>query len=298
MFELPGGELVVFLLVLLTYLAATLVAVCQLRESAHNCRRFLNPLVSLAVTLEAVLLVFRAAAIKAIPLTGLFESMIVLTVVFGLLYLFLSLVIRQVWFSSLMVWAIFATVVLAGVIAAPASEPMPTAATPWAIAHAAAMIGAAAAIMLATAAAVLHLLADYKLKHKKVMQVLGRMPNIEKLDRMTLGGLQVAFLLISAGIISGIGLICSMPGRMSWSLLGRWFMDPKVACIAGAWLLLAAIILLSRVAVLRSRTRAYMTVAVFILVLSAIVVVTALGLTQHQFSLFDGVRPVLAVFTR
>ncbi len=287
MLQLPASEIAVFILASLTYLSATVVSIIQLRGDGQKYHRLLMPLVSLAVTLEAVLLILRAAEIKAVPLTGLFESMMVLTIVFGLIYLFLNVAIQQIWFSSVMVWVISSLVLLAGLVAEPAAEPMRVAATPWAIAHGVLMILGGAAIMLATAAAVLYLLADYRLKHKMIMQVLGRIPNVEKLEKLMLSSLWASFLLLAVGVITGIGLICMLSTHMSWSILLDWVEDPKVICILAAWLLLAAVLLLNRLLLLKARTRAYMTIAVFVLVLAAIVGVAALGATRHQFSLND-----------
>jgi hypothetical protein len=84
MFDLPYPEMAVFILVIVTCFAAAAVGILQLITEGEKLRRSLLALVSLAVTLEAVILIFRAIAIKAVPLTGLFESMIVLTLVFGL----------------------------------------------------------------------------------------------------------------------------------------------------------------------------------------------------------------------
>ncbi|MHC4061515.1 MAG: hypothetical protein ACYSR4_08330, partial [Planctomycetota bacterium] len=80
---LPVREVVLFVSVVLIYLAAGVVGLLQLLPKGEKYRRFLSPLVCLAVALEAVMLIFRAVTLRAIPLTGLFESMIVLTIVFG-----------------------------------------------------------------------------------------------------------------------------------------------------------------------------------------------------------------------
>ncbi len=90
MFKLPLPELIIFAVVIASYLAAAVAGILQLLAGGEKYKRFLLPLVALAVTLEAVILIFRAVAIKAVPLTGSFESMIVLTIVFGLTYLFLT----------------------------------------------------------------------------------------------------------------------------------------------------------------------------------------------------------------
>ena len=276
--ELPMPEIIIFIFVIVVYLTAAIVGVLQLLAGGEKYKRFLWPLVLVAVSLEAVLLVFRAVAIKAVPLTGLFESMVVLTIVFGLIFLFLSSAIQQVWFGSVMVWVILGMFLMAGTVAKPASEVHDVAATPWAIAHGVTMILGGASIMFATASAFLYLLGNHRLKLKKVMQVLGRVPNIEKLEQMTLFGIRAGFILITIGLISGLGLI--------WLLktgIFEWLTDGKVIFIIAAWGLLGIVLMLDRMLLLNGKARAYMTIAIFVLVLFAILV-SVLGATQHDFS--------------
>ncbi|MHC4160375.1 MAG: cytochrome c biogenesis protein CcsA [Planctomycetota bacterium] len=280
MLELPVSEMVIFIFVIVVYLTAAIVGVLQLLAGGEKYKRFLWPLVLVAVTLEAILLIFRAVAIKAVPLTGLFESMVVLTIVFGLIFLFLNSAIQQVWFGSVMVWVILGMFLMAGTVAKPASEVHAVAATPWAIAHGVTMILGGASIMFATASAFLYLLGNHRLKLKKVMQVLGRVPNIEKLEQMTLFGIRAGFILITIGLISGLGLV--------WLLktgIFEWLTDGKVICIIAAWGLLGIILMLDRMLLLNGKVRAYMTIAIFILVLLAILV-SVLGATHHDFSRF------------
>jgi len=279
MFELPLPERIIFVFVVVIYLLAAVVGILQLLARGEKYKRSLLPLVSLAVTLEAVLLIFRAVAIKAVPLTGLFESMIVLTIVFGLTYLFFSIAIQQVWFGSVMVWVIFLLVLMAGIVAEPASEPREIAATPWAIAHGISMILGGASTMFAAASSFLYLLGNHRLKSKKVMKVIGRLPNIGKLERMTLFGIKISFVLITIGLISGLGLV-SVVGTG----IVKWLTDAKVICIIAAWVLLGIIIILNRLLHLKGKTRAYLTMVVFVFVLFAILGATILGTTRHDFT--------------
>ena len=282
MLTLPLRETVIFVLVVAIYLAAAVIGVLQLRLRGEKHRRFLLPLVSLAVTLEAVILVFRAVAIGAVPLTGLFESMIVLTIVFGLTYLFLSIAIQQVWFGSVMVWVILALVLLAGVVAEPAAQAHSAAATPWAIVHAVAMILGGAAAMLAMASAVLYLLARRKLKHKDLFGVLGKVPSIEKLERMNLLGLKSCFVLITFGLVSGIGLAAT---STSLNMTARdWLTDAKIVLVAVVWLLLGAIMVLCRTVKLKEKTIAHVTIVAFALILFAVVGTSVFCGTAHRFA--------------
>jgi ABC-type uncharacterized transport system permease subunit len=141
------------------------------------------------------------------------------------------------------------------------------------------MVLGGASTMFATASAFLYLLGNHRLKRKEIMQVIGRVPNIEKLEQMTLLGARAGFVLITAGLISGVGLI--------WMLgtgVFKWLTDGKVICIIIAWGLLGIMQLPARVMLLKGKIRAYMTIAIFVLVLFAILGATILGTTQHDFS--------------
>jgi hypothetical protein len=247
MFELPGPEMAIFVLVVMFYIAAAAVGFLQLLVAGEKYRRLLMPLVCLAIVLEAVILIFRAVAIKGVPLTGLFESMIVLTIVFGLIYLSFSIAIEQVWFGSVMAWVILAMILMAGTVAEPAAEPHAVAATPWAIAHGIAMI---------------------------------------------LGGASVIFETVSAFLIRGLGLASLRLAVLGINIV-EWLTDGKVICIVAAWVLLAIVLLLHQLLLLKDRARAYVTIAVFVLVLFAILGVTILGATRHDFAYHD--LPVASV---
>ncbi|MCP4257592.1 MAG: cytochrome c biogenesis protein CcsA [Planctomycetes bacterium] len=285
MLSLPIPELIIFLFVLALYLAASIVGICQLRDGGEKCKRFLLPLVCLAITLEAVMLIFRAVAIKAVPLTGIFESMIVLTIVFGLIYLFVGIVIQQVWFGSVMVWVILGLIILAASVAKPASEAHIAASTPWAIVHGFSMILSGSATMLATASAVLYLLGRKKLKQKKVLQVLGKVPNLEKLERMNIFGLKACFVLMTFGFASGIGLAATSSSlNMTAS---DWLTDPKIVLIALVWLLLGLIMVLWYTVKLREKIIAYVTLVTFALILFAVVGTSVFCGSGHDFAGVD-----------
>ena len=282
MFDLPLPEMAVFILVVVICFAAAVVGVIQLLTQGEKLRRSLLVLVSLAVTLEAVILIFRAIAIKAVPLTGLFESMIVLTIVFGLIYLFLSIAIHKVWFASVMVWVMLLLVLMAGIVAEPASQAHAAASTPWAIAHAIAMILGGASAMLATASAVLYLFAERKLKQKNLLHVLGKVPNIEKLEHMNLLGLKSCFVLMTFGLASGIGLAATSASLNMTAI--DWLTDSKIILITIVWLLLGTIMVLLKTVKLKKKTIAHVTLVAFALILFAVVGTSVFCGTGHNFS--------------
>jgi len=232
-----------------------------------------------------VILIFRAIAIKAVPLTGLFESMIVLTIVFGLTFLFLSIAIHRVWFASVMVWVMLLLVLMAGIVAEPASQAHAAASTPWAIAHAISMILGGASAMLATASAVLYLFAGRKLKQKNLLHVLGKVPNIEKLERMNLLGLKSCFVLITFGLASGIGLAATSASLNMTAI--DWLTDSKIILITIVWLLLGTIMVLWKTVKLKKRTIAHVTLVAFALILFAVVGTSVFCSTGHDFAASD-----------
>lgn len=282
MFDLPLREMVLFAAVVVVYATAAIVGILQLLSGGQKFKRFLIPLVALAAVLEAVILIFRAVTIKAVPLTGIFESLIALTIVFALVYLLLSIAIHRIWFSSVMVWVISVLIVLAATVAEPASAAREVASTPWAIAHAIAMILAGAAAMLATASAILYLLGRRKLKQKKVLQVLGKVPNIQKLEQMNLSGLTWCFVLLTFGLTSGMGLV--MTAASPHMTVGDWLIDSKIVLIIAAWVLLGLILLLWWTVKLKGKTVAYATIAAFVLILFAVVGTSVFCHSGHNFS--------------
>jgi ABC-type uncharacterized transport system permease subunit len=283
MLQLPMIETSIFFGVLIFYLAAAIVGLRQLRSGADKYGRIMIALIALAVPLESVILIFRAVAIQAVPLTGLFESMIVLTIVFGLTFLFLSAAVRQVWFGSVMAWLLFAMALLSALVAAPASNLQPAARTPWIAAHGLAMVLAGATIAFAAGAAALFLLARWKLKHKQIYKLIGKVPNIEKLEAMNIFALRASLILMTFGLITGIGLAV-VKAKVLGVSAAEWLTDPKIVLIAVVWVLLAAILVLRHLAALRGKVVACMTVAAFVVILFAFVGTAVFCGTQHDFA--------------
>jgi ABC-type uncharacterized transport system permease subunit len=283
MLQLPTEEMIIFVSVGALYLAAAIIGIVQLCSGDDKYRRLLLPVVSLAVCLLALLLILRAAAIKAVPLTGLFESMIVLTMIFSIVFIAFSIGIRQIWFGSVMVWIILLMILLAATVAKPASQPSPVVATPWAIAHGIAMVLSGALIVFATANAFLHLLGVRRLKQKKVAKVLGKVPNIEKLKKLNVFGLKACFVLMTFGLVSGFGL--AMVNQMS---ILDWLTDPKGVLIIASWILLTFLLILRRLLLLKGKMTAYITMALFFLILFAIIGSAVFCGTRHDFAKAPG----------
>jgi ABC-type uncharacterized transport system permease subunit len=285
MFNLPVAEQIIFNLVVLVFLAAGVVGVLQLRGSGEKYKRLLMPLVALAISLESVQLICRAIAIKGVPLTGLFDSMIVLTMVFGLLYLFFSITIHQVWFGSVMVWVMAGMTLLSALVAEPAAELSSRAMKPWVIAHVAALALSAAALAFATGAACLYLVCRKRLKQKKISKLLGRMPSIDSLEKMNAFGLNACFVLLSFGLASGIGMDMVRAKAMGEGSM-RWLVDSKVILVIVTWALLAVILAFKRGEGIKGKTLTYMTIIIFVMLLFAIVGTAIFCGSPHDTAMF------------
>jgi len=262
------------------YGMAAVVGCMQLSVRFKPAQRVIVPLVSLAASLQMTLLIFRAVDVQGVPLTGLFESMLILIIVLSLIYVFLSMAVPQVWFGSMMAWILLGLIILAAVVARPATIPSKVAVTPWVVFHAAAMLLASVSIVFSATSACLYLLADHKLKQKKVVSVLGRVPNVEWLRRATKAGLKSCFVTMTVGVVSGVGLIVVASASLGLGYTD-WIVDPKIVLIAAAWCLLVGVLSLHTFAGLSDKAMAYATLFTFFLIIFAIVGVAVFCGTKH-----------------
>ena len=280
--ELPIQERHIFLTVTAIYLVCSILAVIQLFRSGDKFRTVIISLVALGVSLESLLLVFRAVAIQAIPLTGLFESMIVLSIAFGLTFLFLSITIHHVWFSSVMVWFIFGLTVLSALVAVPASKIELLVETPWVVWHGLSMVFSATSIVFSCSMAGLFLITRRNLKNKKIARVIGKVPSIEKLESLNVIGIKASFAFLSFGLMSGVGLAVVKSAEISVSF-HDWITDSKMILVIAAWLLLAAILILRHLA-LRGRGIAIITLVASFLIIFSILGASIFCDSEHDFS--------------
>lgn len=285
MVHLPVPELVLFLSAGVLCAGAALIGYMQLRPTGQSYPRLLMPLICLATCLEVIILVMRAVEAQAVPLTGLFESMLVLIIVFNLLYILLSIAVTQIWFSSVMVWMILGLALLTGMVAEPASSSAKVEVTPWVVFHSIAMVISTAFITFSIVAGSLFLVTSNRLKHKKVMKVLGRVPSIQWLQASLLLGVKGCFVTLSVGLASGIGLIIwQMKAAAPDMDLQDWFMDPKIVVVACAWLLMAFVWVLHALGVVKEKALAYSSLLAFFLMIFSLVGVPLFCGTQHSFT--------------
>jgi len=283
MLDLPKNELILFLAVMGLYLIGAIVGYLQVIRTGPKHLPLLTHIFALAVVLEAVILVLRAAELKAVPLTGLFESMIMLTGILGLVYLILGMFLRQVWFGSMMSWLLAVLILLTALIARPVSDAQEIATEPWVLAHALAMILAAALILLAAVCGYIYLAGRARLKQKRIVKVLGMMPNLQKMERLNLWALWAAFVLITIGMISGtVGVWLKAEFLGTQPLV--WLFDSKILAIFITWFLLLVVLITRHLNFIKERIVAYASLVILIWILFALVGATLFCATKHDFS--------------
>lgn len=284
MLQLLPLERYLFLgIVILSFISSVLGHV-QIVKGDVRFRRLLVAFASLQITLGAVLLIFRTVAIKAFPVTGVFESMLILMVFIGITFLFLSAFMHQVWFLSVMVWVLFIITLLAALVAKPASVLQVEAKMPWVIAHAISMSLAGAMIVFAAAMSILFLWSRKRLKSKQFLALFGKMPSVEKLESLNLLGLRLCFVALTFGLISGIGLV--VMGSLDIGVsIGYWLTDSKIVLIGVSWILLLFVLLLKHLLSLSGKVIARATLVVCFLILFAFVGSMVLCKSGHNFAI-------------
>lgn len=297
MLNLALPEMILFSCVLVIYLAASIVGLRMIYVKGDRFKPLLIQLIAIGVVLEAVILIFRAVEIKAIPLTGSFESMIVLTIVFGLIYFLFGMVIHQPWFSAVISWVLLIMILITAVVASPAAKPSDAIATPWALAHGLAMILGEVMILLAAVSAFIYLIANHRLKQKKITKLIGIVPNLQMLQNTNSYCSLAAFVFVSLGILSGIGMAYMKSTVLEISLV-EWFRDLKVISMAIAWLLVLLVVVAQQRNLLHRKTRAYLTLAAFLLILFAMIGVITLFSTKHDFKSTKSSSPPTSSITQ
>lgn len=282
--NLPITEWLILVAAILLYGGAAGVTGLQLARGDKHGSRLLVHFFAMAVVLQAVLLMFRAAAIHAIPLAGFFDSLLVLTLLFGLIFLILGMAVREAWFGFLMSLSNLILLAASIFFAGPPTQAAAPARHAWAYFHAGAMILGEGFILLAAVAAVIYLLGSRRLKRGQAEKVLGLMPNLQKLEWLNAIGLLGATILISLGFLSGI-LGAWIDSAREWSKFTGWLHTPAFLGIAGVWLLLLLVFLGHRLGWLRGRRMAWAAIILFLIIALTWVVGVTLGRGRHDFRL-------------
>jgi ABC-type uncharacterized transport system permease subunit len=282
MFDLLPMERNVFLGILVLSAVSSVLAHVQIVKNDVKFRRLLMAFTSVQITLGAVLLILRAVAIKAFPITGVFESMLILMVFIGITFLFLSAFMQQVWFLSVMAWVLLVITLLGAAVARPASVLQEAARTPWVVAHALSMSLSGAMVVFAGAMSILFLRSQKCLKSSQFLTLFGKMPTIEKLESLNLLGLRLSLVAMTFGLVSGVGLVAVKSAELGMTP-GVWLTDSKIVLVAVAWILLLCTLILKHVLGFSGKAVAHATLLICFLILFAFIGSKIFCKSRHDF---------------
>ncbi len=136
--------------------------------------------------------------------------------------------------------------------------------TPWATAHVLIMLVAFGALSLAFVGGMLFLFEQRKLKVRPTETVLGLLPPLETMYRMTIAGTAAGAALLTVGLIVGY-----LYARTIETASNAWRTDPKVFLTTATWLAYVLVTVGSFVPLLRGKRTAWASVVSFALVLLA-----------------------------
>ena len=147
----------------------------------------------------------------------------------------------------------------------------------WLIAHIAALLLAYAALGFSILASVLYLLQERRLKAKPKPGVdswriaFDWLPPLDTLERISYATLEFGFPCMTVGLILGAVLVQETP------LGAAYFLDPKVLAAFAGWFFYVLLLLVRRGAGLRGRRAAYLSGAVFVVMMA----LWAVNLVSH-----------------
>lgn len=137
----------------------------------------------------------------------------------------------------------------------------------WLVAHIVALMLAYAALGFSLLASVLYLLQERRLKRKLPDAQQNRwfpldwLPSLDSLERLALATLEFGFPCMTVGLVIGSVL------AQETALGAAYFRDPKVIASFAMWIVYVALLLVRRGAGLRGRKAAYLSGAVFLVML-------------------------------
>ena len=142
--------------------------------------------------------------------------------------------------------------------------------TSWLVAHIAALLAAYAALGFSLLASILYLVQERRLKaklttaQKRSWVPLDWLPPLDTLERIAHGTLLFGFPCMTVGLVIGSVLVQETP------LGASYFLDPKVLASFAMWLVYVLLLFVRRIAGLRGRKAAYLSGAVFVVMLAVL----------------------------
>ena len=268
-------DLIVLRIAAALYLAATVAALAGVAGRHELSGRLLRWLLGVGLATHVCALGLRAAAVGSIPAASLGESLSILAVLLVGLFLLAQLraplVALGAIVSPLAFGLAFAAMALKGAV-----EPLPPILhSVWFPLHVGISLLGDAVFALAFSASVLYLIQERRLKAHRGRGMLGHLPSLETLDRVSHTCLVWGLVLLTFGVMSGI-----VWAHVVWSDR-PWMADPKILFTLLVWVLYVVLLQGRMTAGWRGRWAAQLTIAGFMVIVMSLVGVNVLGLGIH-----------------
>jgi ABC-type uncharacterized transport system permease subunit len=283
MHQLIPLERALFAAILILSVMSAGAAYMQVARDNLRLGNLTRVLTSILVTLATGLLISRAVVIQEFPITGVFESMLILIVFMGLTFLMFSVFMQQIWFLAVMSWVLLLLVLLSATVARPVGILQDEARTPWVIVHALAMAMSGAMIVFAAAMSILFLWSRKCLKSPRFSTLFGRMPSVENLERFNLAGLRLSFIFLTFGLVSGVGLVAVKSAGLGMTP-GDWLTDSKIVMIGIGWVVLLGTLVLRKGLAFGGKAVAWATLVICFCILFAFIGSQLWCKSSHDFS--------------
>jgi ABC-type transport system involved in cytochrome c biogenesis permease subunit len=266
-----------------TYALALVSELLRLRGQTQTWWRHLpGLLIGLGWLVQAAYLANLAIQKHAVGLASVFESMLVLGWVLAAIALFLEVrwnVVRPTLAGPVVLALALVVLTVAGVWAPRSAARLndPGALALWGTIHGMFLTLGAVGTSLAFAFGLMYLLQSSRLKRKQSRLVLP-LPSLEQSDRWHRMAIVIAFPLLTAGLLSGLGLIVAVH-QAGGSVF--WLTDPKVFSTLALWVVSTALLVARFQPEWQGRRLMILTVLVFAVLVFAMVGVGLVLPTAH-----------------
>ncbi len=156
-----------------------------------------------------------------------FIRLLSLVLVGSALYLFWKRKFLSV--TALVVSVAFVSTLFAALARLEAEAVLVDSSTNMFLAHVMVLLGATSSYILATIGGVVYVAVHHQLKAKRLGGWLEKLPALDSLDRMIVGGLVLGFVFLTVGMGTGIYL-----AHIRW--VDNWAGDPKLVASSAAWI--------------------------------------------------------------
>jgi ABC-type transport system involved in cytochrome c biogenesis permease subunit len=199
-----------------------------------------------------------------------FGSMLLLAWILAVFYLYGTIHHRRLAWAVFVLPLVLVLIVLAGSAPGESDPWIPTLESLrgesfWAAIHGGLLLLAAVGVCVGFVASLMYLLQARQLRAKVPPNEGLRLLSLERLEEMNRRAINLAFPLLTAGVLLGVILMLQHPDQL------RGWTDPKILGAAGLWLVFALLIYLRYGYHLRGRRVAQLTIVAFVLLLVTLV---------------------------